>query len=402
MKLKVMIWLLGMALTTHPMRVLSSEGTVIRFDFCGSPVELTIDESLIKNLGDTRDLSTLRAFCDELLKGDYRSLAENLADYRSKKEMDDWLFYQFVRYTAQQISPKANDYYQYTIYKWFLLQISGYSPVLRLSEGKLLFYVQSNDRIYNIPYYLKDGLQFVCLNYHDYGNKISFEEEKFEQVTESAYPASRPFSYRITHLPEFTESVYQERNIAFQYHEQTYQFRVRLNPLIKSIFVNYPSLDYGAILNIPLSKRTYETLIPILKSNLEKMPVEQGVDYLMRFTRQAFLFETDQKNFGMEKRMTPEQTLLYEQSDCEDRVALFYCLVKEIYNLPMIVLSYPDHVTIAVKLDKTRGKPILYNGEAYTICEPTPQKIDLPIGHIMPGLKKQPFEVVYNYTPRLK
>ena len=158
MKVNLVIWLLGVAFAIHPMKVLSSEGTVIRFDFCGSPVELTIDKSLIKTLGDTRDLPTLRAFCDELLKEDYRSLAENLADYRSKKEMDDWLFYQFVRYTAQQISPKAADYYQYTIYKWFLLQISGYSPVLRLSEGKLLFYVQSNDRIYNIPYYLKDVL----------------------------------------------------------------------------------------------------------------------------------------------------------------------------------------------------------------------------------------------------
>ncbi|MEI2740451.1 MAG: hypothetical protein V9F01_16890 [Chitinophagaceae bacterium] len=60
--------------------------------------------------------------------------------------------------------------------------------------------------------------------------------------------------------------------------------------------------------------------------------------------------------------MSPEQTLLYEQSDCEDRAALFFCLVKEIYNLPMIVLAYPEHVTIAVKFNKPVGTPIIYNG----------------------------------------
>ncbi|MEI9809950.1 MAG: hypothetical protein WDO16_19945 [Bacteroidota bacterium] len=39
---------------------------------------------------------------------------------------------------------------------------------------------------------------------------------------------------------------------------------------------------------------------------------KNGVDYLMRFTRYAFLFETDSAVFGGEKRLTPEHTLLYE------------------------------------------------------------------------------------------
>jgi hypothetical protein len=30
----------------------------------------------------------------------------------------------------------------------------------------------------------------------------------------------------------------------------------------------------------------------------------------MRFTRYAFLYENDQDNFGKEKRLSPEQTLL--------------------------------------------------------------------------------------------
>ena len=123
------------------------------------------------------------------------------------------------------------------------------------------------------------------------------------------------------------------------------------------------------------------------------------MDYLMRFTRNAFLYEDDQKVFGKEKRMSPEQTLLNEYSDCDDRAALFFYLVKEIFDLPMIVLLYPTHVSIAVKFDKPRGKTIVYKGNKYSICEPTPQMQDLAVGQIAADLRNTPFQVAYEYTP---
>ena len=119
----------------------------------------------------------------------------------------------------------------------------------------------------------------------------------------------------------------------------------------------------------------------------------------MHFTRYAFLFEPDETAFGKEKRLSPEETLIYGQSDCEDRAALFFYLVKEIYNLPMIVLVYPKHVTIAVNLDKPIGKPIHYNGKTYSICEPTPQKEDLPMGKLAPELEHESYIIAYGYAP---
>ena len=183
------------------------------------------------------------------------------------------------------------------------------------------------------------------------------------------------FSYKITRLPVFNPGDYQEKDLQFNYNENDYHFKVRLNPQIKTIFANYPVVDYESYFNIPLSKETYSSLIPLLKKNVKRMSTKNGVDYLMKFTRYAFLFKPDSEVFGSEKRLSPEQTLLNEQSDCEDRAALFFFLVKEIYNLPMIVLAYPEHVTIAVKFDKPVGTPIIYN------------------------LFKETYEVVYAYTP---
>jgi hypothetical protein len=65
----------------------------------------------------------------------------------------------------------------------------------------------------------------------------------------------------------------------------------------------------------------------------------------------------------------------------------------------MIVLAYPNHVTVAVKFDKPVGKPILYNGMKYSICEPTPQGEDLSLGEISTDLRKQSYEIAYVYNP---
>jgi hypothetical protein len=212
--------------------------------------------------------------------------------------------------------------------------------------------------------------------------------------------AQNSFSYKITHLPDFKSADYTEKELRFNYNDNEIHYKVKLNKQVQSLFTNYPVVDYALYLNIPLSRETYYSLIPLLKKSIKRMSVKNGVDYLMRFTRYAFLFEPDTKAFGGEKRLSPEQTLLYDQSDCEDRVALFYCLVKEIYNLPMIVLAYPKHVTIAVQFDKPVGKPIIYNGNKYSVCEPSPQKQDLLVGQLLPELKKAPYEVAYVYTPQ--
>ena len=371
----------------------------IRFDFYGDTIELEVDDSFKAGFDRPLSVESINAFYYKLNEGNYQELVKKLLAYKEQYKLDDWLYYQLIRRTAQSISPKGENYSAYTIYKWFLLCKSGYNATLQTSNGKILFYVQSDETIYDIPYHFKNGRQYVCLNYHDYGSMINFDTEKFTEVPVHMPGADKAFSYKINQLPSFKPEDYLEKDLLFSIYQTEYHFKIKLNPEIKTLFANYPVVDYASYFNIPLSKETYSSLIPLLKQNIKGLNTKNGVDYLMRFTRYAFLFEKDADTFGKEKRFTPEQTLLYEHSDCEDRAALFFYLVKEIYGLPMIVLSYPKHVTVAVKLDKPVGTPILYNGDEYTICEPTPQKQDLLIGQILPTLRKVPYEIVYAYAP---
>jgi hypothetical protein len=296
---------------------------------------------------------------------------------------------------------KSDDYTAYTICKWYFLKESGYDPLLCISKEKILLYVRSTDIIYNQPIKDLNNHQYVCLNYHDYKYKLDFESEKFINLDDPKNTKNE-FSFKINELPRFDKSTYLNKEIVFQYKQHQDKLNIKVNPTLVPYFNNYPVMDYENQFNIPLSKETYESLIPALKEKTRKLTVNKGVEYLMYFTRHAFLYERDTEIFGREKRLSPEETLINEKSDCEDRSALFYLLVKEIYNLPMIVITLPDHVTVAVKLNQVNRNAVIYKGSSFTICEPTPQKKELRMGQTIANLNKTSYDVVYFYEPTFK
>ena len=367
-------------------------------DFFGDHISVPIHADCKVTLNGQLSQSSIQQFYNGMEAAHYKPVVRAMLEYREKANLDDWLYYQLVRKVAQAISPKEADYNEYTLYKWYLLLQSGYNTELAISGDTILFYVACDEMIYDIPYHTHGGKQYVCLNYHDYGYNLDFDRIALQHITISNEDG-KAFSYKLTNVPQFKPSDYKDKNISFDYGAATYHFKVKINEQVKSLYANYPTADYGLYFNAPMSKETYDSFMPKLKEITERMNRKQGIEYLMRFTRYAFLYSPDRESYGKEKRLSPEQTLLAETSDCEDRSALFFFLVKEIYNLPMIVLVYPGHVTIAVKLDKGRGKPIIYNGDKYFVCEPSPQAQDLSIGQVPRGINADAYEVVYAWKP---
>jgi len=399
--MKRIITILSLFLTLCPTFAAHAGNSVIHkisFDFYGDSIIINNLNTHLVDYTGKLSKDNIQLYYKQMAESGYQPILETLKKYKEQHNPDDWLYYQLIRKTAQYLSPKEINYEQYTLYKWYLLSGTGFDARLSIADSHLLFYVQCNENIYDIPYYTSGNIQYVCLNYHDYG-KIDFKVTRFERVNIDVCEAKNGFSYKLTSLPSFSPTDYEEKDIAFNYQNIDYKFRIKLNPKVKNIFANYPVADYQLYFNMPMSNGTYTSLIPQLRDNITKMSIRQGVDYLMRFTRYSFLYQPDGVNFGKEKRMIAEQTLLYESSDCEDRAALFFYLVKEIYNLPMLVLAYPDHVTVAVKFEKPIGKPIIYNGEKYTLCEPTPQKKDLPIGKVSPQHNHSTYEIAFSYHP---
>jgi hypothetical protein len=391
--------LLIISMFALPLRGIAGNGNALQFDFYGHSITIPFDASLKVAYTTTPTTESIQLFYNAVNAGKYKPAVDALLAFKKQYDLNDWLYYQLIRKTAEQVSPKADNYPRYTLYKWFLLGKSGYDAQLGICKNELVFYVYSDDNIYDIPYYVHDGRQYVCLNKHDYTTLNLLKDPIFPSGVH--IPEGRQaFSYKVTQMPDFTPADYSEKDLQFSYNNKLYHFKLKVNPQVQNIFTNYPVVDYESYFNIPLSHETYSSLIPVLKENIKNMKQQQGVDYLMRFTRNSFLYEDDRQNFGKEKRLSPEQTLLYKYSDCDDRAGLFFYLVKEIYNLPMIALVYPTHVTIAVNFDKPVGNTIEYNGRKYTLCEPTPQSKDLKIGEVSREFRHADYQVAYEYIPR--
>ena len=329
----------------------------------------------------------------------YDDLIQKLVDYRQRAQLNDWLYYQLVRKVSESISPKVENYHRYTLYKWYLMNKSGYDARIAIGNNQIIFYIKNKEDISDIPFFNINKQQYTCLNYHDYG-KLFKQSNTYTPVEIYFDEGTQDFKYKINQMPEFMEEAYKQKDLNFEYNNKIYHFNIKVNDELSQIFKNYPGVDFESYFNIPLTKETYSSLIPVLKENMRNMSIENGVDYLMRFTRYAFLYENDERNFGQEKRLSPELTLLTSYSDCDDRVALFFYLVKELYNLPMVAILYPTHITLGIQFDKKIGKTIKFKDQYYTICEPTPQEKNLNIGEFPDKYSNQKYQIVYHYSPK--
>jgi hypothetical protein len=370
----------------------------LNFDFYEGIFHANVDRQLLIKVDEPLTPRAIKWFYSTLNDASYKPIVDSLIAYKQQHRLNDWLYYQLIRKVAQLLSPKEDNYSRYTLYKWFLLTKTGYDARLALTSNKVIFYVLNTEEVEDIPFFNVDDKKYVCINFHDYPN-TDLNQDPPVPVKVSIPGAVNAFSFKIDRMPDFKAEDYTDKALQFTYEHKAYYFNIKLNPSVAAIFKNYPVVDFESYFNIPLSKETYGSLIPMLKNNVKEMDQKKGIDYLMRFTRYAFLYESDEENFGKEKRLSPEETLFAKYSDCDDRVALFFYLVKEIYNLPMIAVLYPTHITAAVQFDKPVGSPLMYKGKAYSFCEPTPQADDLEIGEISAKLRNVPYQVVYQYTP---
>ena len=158
----------------------------------------------------------------------------------------------------------------------------------------------------------------------------------------------------------------------------------------------YPETTIKQQSTIPMSLEARTSLIPKLKEKVRTMGNYEAVRYLLGFTRQAFRYKTDSEAYGLENvTFSPEETLFYPDSDCEDRSILFVFLVREVLMLDAILIDYPEHASAAVNFKTTSyGEPILYNGSKYTICEPTGPGNDLLPCQYPNGLENVPFNII--------
>jgi hypothetical protein len=65
-----------------------------------------MDEKMLIAFDQKPSTTAIQQFYDEVNKAGYQLLVQQLLAYKERQQLSDWLFYQLVRKTSQQLSAK--------------------------------------------------------------------------------------------------------------------------------------------------------------------------------------------------------------------------------------------------------------------------------------------------------
>lgn len=334
----------------------------------------------------------LREFYELLESKDYQRLLSKLENYRDQFELNDWLYYELIQKSVAHIFDGFSPQHQ-TLVCWLLLNKSGFDARITYLKKELFLNVYSNDEIFEVPLIEEDGKSFVNITAANAGEKLI---ETLYATDFTPNPNGRNFSFDLVKFPKLRPQT-STREVEFSDDFLNYKMNIEFDETIIRLMQDYPSFAENKYLELPLSKTLSSSIIPILRDIIKEKSNRKALETLVAFTRTAFLYKADEEVYGKSKPMIPDELFHYKFSDCEDRSALFYNLVKELLDLPMIVVAFPDHVTVAVATSEPLGDAIVFNGKNYYICDPTGPEDSSQIGFLPDEYADKPFEIIARY-----
>ena len=181
--------------------------------------------------------------------------------------------------------------------------------------------------------------------------------------------------------------------MSFEYAGKQYEFEAEYEQARIDFLNTYPQLDLALYFESEVGEAAESPLLQQLSNEIQGMSEQDAVNFLLRFVQTSFRYRTDDKQFGKENYLFPEETIFYPYSDCEDRSVLFAWLVKRLLGLDVVGLNYPGHVATAVYLqDSVDGDHVAYNGKRYTVADPT--YINATAGMTMPEFRNTKPKVI--------
>jgi len=372
---------------------------VATISFYSEEVTIEFAEDMVKSFyGQLGKLSPLNGksevenYFKKLERSNYRLFMNNLDSYRAKFQLNDWHYYELLRLASEEVF-RGKSKLDRTLLAWFILNKKGFNCRLTFLRNRAFLNIYTNDELYEVPIIEEAGQSFVNLSsFHDH--TASLESLYIESYIPN--PQGKAFSFDIPTLPKL-KSESKERVITFRNGMDTYQMDVNYDGTVISWMQSYRFIAEHKYVEVPLSTVLANSLVPKLKKITQGKSERGSLEILVAFTRSAFEYARDEQYFGKSKPMIPDEVFFYPKSDCEDRSAIFYALVKEVLDLPMIVMAFQDHVTVGVSTTKPIGQAINYNNRRYYVCDPTGPTNSNEIGSFPSGYEEQHFEIICEY-----
>jgi hypothetical protein len=373
----------------------SSSGDIkqLIIEFYGEQIPLVAHSDMqVQFFGGVEEDNMIR-FYKELEETSFYIFLDELDKAKVKYNLNDWLYYKLMKSAVKELYPGKSKI-QLELTTWFLLSKGGWNTRLAYSGNNVYVYVFTEDELFEIPMIDDNGKTFVNLSGIGMEKKL---RQGIYMLNFTPGPNGHPFTFYLSSLPTFNPKK-ETRNYTFNFKGQQYQVDVKIDERIKQLMADYPIFAESEYLEVPFSETVGSSLIPQLKVFLNGKSDSESLEFLVSFTRSSFRYKKDQDYFGESKPMIAEEVFHYPFSDCEDRSALFYRLVKELLDLPMIIIAYPEHLTIAVAFSPKRGGDVInFKGRNYYVCDPTGPVNSSEIGWIPKEFRQSSFEIIGSY-----
>ena len=362
------------------------KGIRTQVDYFGKRITFYYDPAFKRSLPYRLSEAALSGFWSELSKTDYEPLLEQLNRQAQALQLNDWGYVVLTNKLAQQIYPASTN--KQALLTWFVMTKAGFSSRAAYDERNVYLLIPAKQRLYEVTYFTFDNERYYA---------ISFDGNNSKPGNVYTYDGHYPGANKKLDMSMRTRvakgSNVEKRNLSFEYGGQSYDIEADYEKARIDFLNTYPQLDLELYFASEVGETAESPLLQQLASEIEGMSEEDAVNFLLRFVQTSLKYSTDEKQFGKENYLFPEETIYYPYSDCEDRSVLFAWLVKKLLGLEVVGLNYPGHVATAVQLKHAaEGDYVTYNGKRYTVADPT--FINATVGMTMPDYKNTRPEVI--------
>ena len=351
------------------------------FMYYGTPCSVSLTDAHKYRLQGTSEEQVADAWT--LLSDDkYLPLLAECSNYRKKLNLCDWGYVRLIQVMTDSFFSTTN-HNEAVLLQMYLLVQSGYKVRIARTDNRLVLLLPIEQEVYNYSYLTIDGTPYYIMDDNSRGKSF--------YVYNRSFPQERGLSLYIASVPNLKVKNGVQRTLT---DGKLTKVAVTVNQNLIDFYDDYPrNAQWNFYSTASLSSKAKSALYPKLRQAIEGKSKAEAANVLLHFVQNAFEYQTDDVQFGVERPLFADEMLYYPYCDCEDRSIFYSILVRDLLGLDVVLLNYPHHLATAVRfVDEIAGDHIILSGKKYTICDPT--YIGASIGEAMPNCRNEQATII--------
>jgi len=290
---------------------------------------------------------------------EYNYIISEIEEIKKEMRLNDWGLYLLVEKVSSQIFSN-ND--EAKLFTWFVFNKMGYSVRASILRKHIILVFKTKQSLNYTPYYKINGELFYVLD-------DKAEKGVIYTYSKDSPDSTKSFDLSLTELPNLNLDI-QSKVLRFKQQTKEYLFTYKYNQNIIDFMKTYPQAQSDVFFNAPLDDISYQSIGKSLKEYVDREKANTAINFVLHFVQNAFKYQNDKDQFGKEKFMFAQETLYYDKSDAEDRVALFSYLIKKFFSFGVIGIKYKDHMVTGLYIPLL-GDSIMDGKRKFIIADPT-------------------------------